>query len=345
MSPRVLLPLAFAALAVLAFTRVGDPAQDPTQDTVPGEFSFGGGPLPSAVVDRIRARMVLPPEAEGVFPGKWINGDDCANEPPIQVHAYNEDFYILRQSKCEIFEAPFLFLIFGEEKALLMDTGANNATPVRQIVDGVIADWLAAKGRRSIDLIVAHTHGHFDHIAGDGQFPASPYVVQIVDAGVGQALPFWGFRDYPLDDQTIDLGGRVLDVLGTPGHHPVSVTLYDRRTQILMTGDIVYPGHLFVFSQPHWSDFKDSIQRLIRFARARPVEWVVGCHIEMSDTPFQPYRYGTTAHPDEHVLQFHPRELVEIGAAAFSMGNQPVCRIYDEFVIHPVYRCGINWNG
>ncbi len=338
MSRKLLLPAIFAALAVLAFTKA-------QQDTVQGDFSFGGGPLPSAITERIRAKSVLPPEAEGNFPGKWINGDDCDNEPPIQVHAYNEDFYILRQSKCEIFEAPFMFLIFGEDTALLMDTGALNTTPVRQIVDGVISDWLAAKGRRSIDLIVAHTHGHFDHVQGDGQFPASPYVVQIVDAAIGEALPFWGLEDYPLDVSTIDLGGRVLDVIGTPGHHPVSVTLYDRRTQILMTGDIVYPGHLFVFSQPQWQDFRKSLRRLTLFAAANPVTWVLGCHIETSEDPFGSFAYGTTVHPNEHRLQFKPTILSTIYDAANSFLASPQCTIFEEFVIHPVYLCGIGWNG
>ena len=40
------------------------------------------------------------PEAPGTFPDDWIDGTDCENEPPFQVHAYNDDFYILRQSKC-----------------------------------------------------------------------------------------------------------------------------------------------------------------------------------------------------------------------------------------------------
>ena len=67
-------------------------------------------------------------------------------EPQIQVHAYNDNLYILRQSKCEIFEAPFMYLIFGEDTVLLMDTGANPQTPVYSEVYTIIAEWLEQNG-------------------------------------------------------------------------------------------------------------------------------------------------------------------------------------------------------
>lgn len=296
-------------------------------------------------VGRIQAQQrALPPET-GVFPREWVHGASCGSEPDLQVHAYNEDLYILRQSKCAIFEAPFLYLIFGEDRALLMDTGATPSVDVRSVVDQIIADWLVAKGRDAIPLTVAHTHGHFDHIAGDNQFDGDPLVDEFVPAGFGQAIPWWGFVDYPKDVPTIDLGGRVLDVLGTPGHHPASVTLYDRNTQLLLTGDIVYPGHLFVFSQNDWPRFVDSMQRLVTWASEHPVQWVLGCHVETGEAPFSSFPYGALVHPDEHVLQFPPSILAEIFFAARTFDGDPECTIFEEFVIHPVYKCGIAWNG
>jgi len=286
-----------------------------------------------------------PPAEAGSFPAQWINGADCSTEPKMQVHAYDADTYILRQSKCEIFEAPFLYLLFGDDKVLLMDTGANNATPIWDNVYEVIRGWLAANGKSSIDLIVAHTHSHFDHVQGDPQFVGKPFVKRIVPLGLPDIISFWGFLDYPNDVQTIDLGNRVIDVLGTPGHLNGSVTLYDRDTHLLLTGDIVYPGHLFVFSALDWPDFVTSIRRLVNWAATHPVEYVLGCHIEMSADPGGSFAYGTQVHPNEHVLQFRPDILLKVYAAASAMGNQPACRIFDEFVIHPVYLCGIFWNG
>ena len=68
-----------------------------------------------------------------------------ASEPPVQVHAHDEHTVILRQSKGTDFEAPFLYLLFGQDRALLLDTGAvadPAAFPLRETVDGLIEDWL-----------------------------------------------------------------------------------------------------------------------------------------------------------------------------------------------------------
>ena len=67
--------------------------------------------------------------------------------------------------------------------------------------------------------------------------------------------------------------------------------------------------------------------------------------ISNKDTPFGPYSYGTQSHPDEHVLQLPPEELMEILFAAYSMGSTPHCEVFDDFVIQPVYLCGLQWNG
>ena len=48
--------------------------------------------------------------------------------PDWQVHEYNPNFFILRQSGCIHYEKPFLYLFFGRDSALLEDTGAGKAT-------------------------------------------------------------------------------------------------------------------------------------------------------------------------------------------------------------------------
>jgi len=49
----------------------------------------------------------------GVLPSEWrASGPNCAEVPDWQGHAYNEDFYILRESGCTNYEKPFLYLIF-----------------------------------------------------------------------------------------------------------------------------------------------------------------------------------------------------------------------------------------
>lgn len=62
----------------------------------------------------------------GTLPAAWLSGGpNCVSVPDWQVHEYNDDFYILRESGCIHFEKPFLYLIFGERAALLEDAGAG----------------------------------------------------------------------------------------------------------------------------------------------------------------------------------------------------------------------------
>jgi lysophospholipase L1-like esterase len=78
--------------------------------------------------------------------------------------------FVLRQNKAVHYEAPFLYLFCGNDRALLLDTGATadpGRFPLRETVDAVLADWLADHPRTSCELVVVHTHAHSDHVAGD----------------------------------------------------------------------------------------------------------------------------------------------------------------------------------
>ena len=58
---------------------------------------------------------------------KWNHGSpDCNSnrDPAIEVFGYDQSSYILRQNKCQSFEAPFIYLLIGQEKVLVLDTGA-----------------------------------------------------------------------------------------------------------------------------------------------------------------------------------------------------------------------------
>ena len=103
----------------------------------------------------------------GVLPARWLSQQPkCMEIPEWQVHEYNPNLFILRQSPCTDFEKPFIYLFFGKEKALLMDTGSRNGNliPTLQLT---VKNWLVRNGRSSIPLIVVHSHPHDDHMAGD----------------------------------------------------------------------------------------------------------------------------------------------------------------------------------
>ena len=71
-----------------------------------------------------------------LFAEKWIDGT-LAQEPAAQVQALDADTFVIRQSVKTNFEAPFLYLLFGRDRALLIDTGAGGLR-VRPTVDRLI---------------------------------------------------------------------------------------------------------------------------------------------------------------------------------------------------------------
>ncbi|WP_225900657.1 MBL fold metallo-hydrolase [Streptomyces sp. RLB3-17] len=215
---------------------------------------------------------------------RWIHGSPSAKhntDPDIQVHAHDAHTVILRQNMAVDYEAPFLFLLFGETRAVLIDTGATASAdwfPLRRVVDELLETWLTARPREGYELLVLHTHPHGDHVAGDAQFAGRPGTT-VVDAALDKAWPFFGFDGDPEGVARVDLGGRVLECLATPGHHAAAVTYFDPWTGFLLTGDTVYPGRLYV---EDWAAFTRTVDRLIDFCAERPVTHVLGCHIEMS---------------------------------------------------------------
>ena len=105
--------------------------------TVPGEIGFPDG---AAVLDLDVA---------------WIHGSEAAKyntDPDIQVHACDEHTYFLRQNMAVSYEAPFMFLLFGASRAVLLDTGATanpEFFPLRRTIDSIMDGWLAGHPHRT----------------------------------------------------------------------------------------------------------------------------------------------------------------------------------------------------
>ena|SRR5215469_7716566 len=86
----------------------------------------------------------------GTLPGTWrTGGPNCEVLPDWEVHEYNEDFYVLRESGCVNFEKPCLYLIFGRDKALLEDTGAGQVQTAPLVADLIAAGLNTRNGSRS----------------------------------------------------------------------------------------------------------------------------------------------------------------------------------------------------
>src|SRR5262249_43622839 len=127
----------------------------------------------------------------GILPKSWLlGGPKCVEIPQFQIHEYNEDLYILRQSGCSNYEKPFLYLLFGKDKSLLLDTGAGKNEVARYVRD-VVDTWLRRNKRESIPLVIAHTHAHRDHTSGDQQLEALP-AAALVKPDVKSVQEFFG---------------------------------------------------------------------------------------------------------------------------------------------------------
>lgn len=282
----------------------------------------------------------------GEMPNKWLTGGpDCSELPQdFQVHRYNNNMYILREAGCVHHEKPFLFLLFGQDKVLLMDTGAGpNTDPesgrepnVRAAVDFVIGQWLRENNRTSIHLVIVHLHSHFDHIWGDFQFSGRPNTTLIPHSSVPVLKSFFGITFWPHQIVQYNLGGRVLDIIPTPGHDDTELAIYDRQTAILFTGDTLYPGRLYINGTAN--EFQASIQRLVDFTEHRAVVHVLGTHIERK-LPYTDWPIFEHYQPIEYPLEMGRSTLLELLEATKrrDSSGKIVQKIYRDFTICGAY--------
>lgn len=290
--------------------------------------------MTSAAVETIKFDLSI--AAPGSLNVKWIHGSVSPKhntDPDIQVHPYNEHTFILRQNMAVHPEAPFMFLLFGNDLAILLDTGATRSPeffPLRQTVDDLISQWLAKYPRENYGLVVAHTHLHRDHFKADPQFSDRPHTV-IVGKTLVATQAFYGFQHWPEEQVTFDLGGRHLQVLATPGHEEAEVSIYDPYTHLLFTGDLVYPGRLYIRD---WDAFVASIERLVAFCDSYPVSHILGCHIEMSIYPKLDYLIRTSYQPHERPLQMTVEQLRSMRGAISEVNGQPGIHIFDDYIIY-----------
>lgn len=174
------------------------------------------------------------------------------------------------------------YLILGNRRALLFDTGPG----VRDISKVVCA-------LTTLPVTALPSHMHFDHTGCLSTFrniavPDLP-VLRACETG-GWLNPtgdlyvgYWeGMTWTPVKvnqwlpiGSRIDLGGRVLELLHTPGHSPDSVSLHDREAGLLFAADFVYPGKLY--AQIRNSDLKSYHETAQVLVEALPEQTTIFC--------------------------------------------------------------------
>ena len=233
------------------------------------------------------------------FPEQWQHGSpDCRHDaaPIFQVHRLEEGTYALRCQEMTVASSPI-------------------------------------KARRPEQTqLVAHTHAHADHHFGDRTLASRPNT-EVVPPGVASVQAAFGIGRWPLDTGGIDLGGRHLIVVPTPGHEESHVVLYDERTKTVFSGDMLYAGLLVVHD---WPAFRASASRLASFVRSHPIDHVLGSHIEMKRAAGELYPIGTRYQPEEHALQLGPRHVLELQEACEALGDSPEVAVRPDFIVQPV---------
>lgn len=161
-------------------------------------------------------------------------------------------------------EEVISYLILGDKQALLFDTGLAIGN-VQQVVQSLT----------KLPVIVVNSHSHndhvgdnwqFDHVAGmdtaftrqnakgsraDAQAELEPgsvcgHLPAGFDAETYATKP-WKIDQWIHDGSKFDLGGRVIEVIATPGHTPDAIALIDRANGLLFTGDSYYPGPIYLY--------------------------------------------------------------------------------------------------
>ncbi len=149
----------------------------------------------------------------------------------------------------------YSYLIVGETSALLFDAGPG-LRDIRSVAEGLTDK----------PIVFLPSHFHYDHIGNTVTFDTIavvdlPYLRRRVNddglltftsmehlgAAEGVEAPSWQVNHWWPPGHRIDLGGRVLTLLYTPGHTTDSVSLLEETTGLLFSGDYLYPGDLYAF--------------------------------------------------------------------------------------------------
>jgi len=248
----------------------------------------------------------------------WHEGaPNCAgsSQPPLQVHQYNGQTFILREDLCSTFEAPFIYLLIGSKKAILIDTG-DVADPGQMPLAKTVLSLLPGDGAAKLPLLVVHTHRHSDHRTGDEQFSHLANV-EVVRFDLDSVRRYYKFNNWPEGMAQIDLGDRTLDVLPTPGHNETEVSFYDRNTGLFFSGDFLLPGRLMIDDTP--AEIATA-ERVAAFVKDRPINFVLGGHIE-KDSDGNTFAWESQYHPHEAALPMTKDDLLALPGVVHSFNG------------------------
>ena len=215
---------------------------------------------------------------------------------PGNIYAIDEDSQ---------WEEIISYLIIGEDRAILFDTGMGISS-IKSVVDELT----------DLPVTVLLSHTHHDHMGGMHEFDDllvydSDYSIERATTGLDEfgdisyevaaedgvfnpdrELPEGfspeGFHVIGMvptgtvaDGDVIDLGNRSFEVMYTPGHNADGITLFDAENGIMLTGDLYYPAELYAYNEDaDITTYAASMRAVSERAEELGIEWIYPGHNE-----------------------------------------------------------------
>ena len=212
----------------------------------------------------VYGRKIVPP-IDLVLPRKTYSRLQRleSSQPWFEVYKIEPDVYVFYEPGQ--FEEVISYLVLGKKKAVLIDSGLGIGN-VKKL----------AQEFTELPKMIVNTHSHYDHVAQNYMFsevaifdtPSSRRVAKngysktdmshlLADGMLHKPLPEnFAPENYHVPPFTvtrwlknsdiINLGGRKLEIIRTPGHSPDSICLLDKDAELLWTGDTFYTGALYL---------------------------------------------------------------------------------------------------
>ncbi|MCM1184870.1 MAG: MBL fold metallo-hydrolase [Roseburia sp.] len=157
------------------------------------------------------------------------------------------------------------FLFEGDKRAMLIDTGFGTLQ---------LEELLA--GLTKLPVFLVNTHTDEDHTGCNRYFdvvymhPAEMnHYKEFLPEGcrMEQVYPVW-------EGDIIDLGFWRFEVILTPGHTPGSIMLLERNKRMLISGDTIQDGDIFMFGAGrNMQAFQSSLRKISAMAGAFDSIW------------------------------------------------------------------------
>lgn len=187
---------------------------------------------------------------------------EFAINPYVEVYKFRDNLYCLYSESLDGAGDPWMYVIEGPKKAMLIDTGFGVGD-----LKGLIKELIPDK-----ELIVVNTHAHFDHAYGNAQFERCYcHEAEVERMKKTNNDKIWDYlfdengkpiytefdrndlieyHEYEIvgvkDGHIFDLGdGYEVEAVHLPGHTPGQCGFYDLHNKTMFIGDTTGIGRIF----------------------------------------------------------------------------------------------------